>query len=130
MENVEKIVNQKLDSGDIFSRGSPGQASSDAQSGVNLAPTGIALKNLKGKKPWNDKKFVEASNKNKRADNYGNMNPSNSPNAGYSSQPERRTIGQKLQAPLDSGIFFSKTSPICFVLISMTIPGPFARSGS
>ena len=99
-KELEKIVNQKLDSGDIFSRGSPGQASSDAQSGVNLAPTGIALKNLKGKKPWNDKKFVEASNKNKRADNYGNMNPSNSPNAGSPSQPERRTIGQKLQAPL------------------------------
>ena len=99
-DELEKLVNQKLETGNIFANGSPGQATSDAQSGIAMAPTGIALKNLKGKKPWNDKKFVEASEKNKRADNYGNMVPSQSPNASQSNQPERRTIGQKLQAPL------------------------------
>jgi len=99
-DELERIVNQKLERGDIFSQGSPGQASSDAQSGVNLAPTGVALSNLKGKKPWNDKKFVEESNSNKRADNYGNMKASPPPYNSSSKQKERRTIGQKLQAPL------------------------------
>jgi len=97
---LEAAVERKLESGNIFSNGSPGQTTSDALAGQNNSPNRIALQNLKRKKPWKDKKYVEASNKNKRRDNYGNLKSSNNATPASYSQPERRTIGQKLKEPV------------------------------
>ena len=97
---LEALVNQKLESGDIFPPDSPGQATSDIIAKKQNAPDAAILKKFKNKKPWDDKNFAEQQNNNKRADNYGNMTPSKSPNYSPSDEPERRTIGQKLQEPL------------------------------
>jgi hypothetical protein len=97
---LERLVNQKLESGDIFSEGSPGQATSDIIARKQEAPDAAILKKFKGKKPWNDKKFVEQQEENLRPDNYGNLVPSKVPRNPSDDLRERRTIGQKLQAPL------------------------------
>ena len=96
---LERIVNEKLKSGDIFPEGSPGQAASDIASRNRNAPDPAVLEKFKDSKPWDNPEFVEAQESNQRPDNYGNMVPSNSPNASAGSAPERRTIGQKLQEP-------------------------------
>ena len=100
---LERLVNEKLESGDIFKNGSPGQATSDVIAGRQNAPDANIVKNFKNKKPWEDDKFVEQQENNKRADNYGNMNPSRSPNYSPREESDRRTIGQKLQAPTGDG---------------------------
>ena len=67
---LQAIVNQKLESGDIFPPDSPGQATSDTIAKKQNAPDAAILKKFKNKKPWDDKKFAEQQNKNKRADRH------------------------------------------------------------
>ena len=97
---LERVVNQKLESGDIFSEGSAGQSTSDILAGKQNAPDPVILKKFKNKKPWNDKDYVEKEESNKRADNYGNMVASKAPGRPADDSRERRTIGQKLESPL------------------------------
>ena len=99
---LERKVNEKLESGDIFAPGSPGQATSDTLAGIQNAPDQTILKKYKdsGKKPWNDKTFVEKQNSLMRADNYGNMAPNKVGGRPADDSKQRRTIGQKLEAPM------------------------------
>jgi hypothetical protein len=97
---LQRVVNQKLESGDIFAAGSPGQSTSDILAGKQNAPDPVILKKFKNKKPWEDKGYVEREESNKRSDNYGNMVASKAPGRPADDSRERRTIGQKLESPL------------------------------
>mgnify|MGYP003646361620 FL=1 len=97
---LDALVKRKLEKGDIFPPGSPGQSESDniAQR-QNTGDTPFFGK-IKLQKPWQNEKFVERQNRNLRQDNYGNSVPSKS--ATFRDDVdlfERRTLAKQVTSP-------------------------------
>lgn len=97
---LDALVQKKIETGNIFPPGSPGQSTSD-----NIAQrtnTGDApfLGKLNIQKPWQNEKFVERQNRNLRTGNYGNSVPTKS--ATFRDDidlVERRTLAKQITNP-------------------------------